>query len=84
MKKEEKEQIETMPKYKCKNCGYEGSKLIFQFTDYTHCVASNNKEDPEYISSIPNWVKDKNVGDAEIGEPVGCPKCHTWGVGNFS
>ncbi len=69
----------TMPKYKCKNCGYNGDELIFQFSDYTYCVASN-EDDPEYIDVHPDWVIE---GDGEIGEPVGCPKCHTWGVGNF-
>lgn len=73
-----------MPKYKCLYCGYSGNKLIFQFTDYTYCVATNDEE-PEFIDSTPRWVEDMLiVGDAEIGEPVGCPKCHAWGVGNFS
>ena len=72
-----------MPKYKCKSCGYQGKKLIFQFNDYGYCVASNEGE-PEYINVVPKWIRDKIVvGDAEIGEPVGCPKCHGWGVGNF-
>lgn len=71
-----------MTKYKCLNCGYRGKKFIFQFDDYGYCVASN-EEDPDYISDIPQWVKDKNVGEAKIGEPVGCPKCHVWGVHNF-
>lgn len=69
-----------MAEYKCKNCGYDGNELIFQFTDYTYCVASND-DDLEYIDVCPDWV---NEGDAEIGEPVGCPKCHAWGVDNFS
>jgi len=68
--------------YKCINCGYSGKKLIFQFNDYGYCVASN-EEEPEYISDVPKWVKDKAVGDAEIGEPVACPKCHAWSVDNF-
>ena len=68
--------------YKCTNCGYKGSKLIFQFTDYTYCVASNEDE-PEFINSAPRWVADIDAGEAEIGEPVGCPKCHIWGVSNF-
>ncbi len=68
--------------YKCINCGHKGSKLIFQFTDYTYCVASNGDE-PEFINSAPKWVKDIDVGEAEIGKPVGCPKCHIWGVSNF-
>lgn len=66
-------------KHKCKNCGYEGDGFIFQFTDYTYCVASN-EDDPEYIDVCPDWVIE---GDGEIGGPVGCPKCHAWGVGNF-
>ena len=69
-------------KYKCKNCGYAGEGLIFEFSDCGYCVASNS-EDPEYLREVPNWVKEKAVGDAEIGEPVGCPKCHAWGVDNF-
>lgn len=68
-----------MGKYKCKNCGYDGDELIFQFNDFTYCVASNDN-DPEYIDECPEWV---TAGDAEIGEPVGCPKCRTWGVDNF-
>jgi predicted Zn-ribbon and HTH transcriptional regulator len=72
-----------MAKYKCKNCGYSGNKLIFQFTDYTYCIASNNKEEPEFLTSVPKWVEDKGVGEASIGEPVGCPKCHSWGINNF-
>ena len=71
-----------MAKYKCRNCGYEGDNLIFQFTDHTYCVATNTNE-PEYKSDIPNWVKENCVGDAKIGEPVGCPECHAWGIQNF-
>jgi len=76
------EGVIRMANYKCKNCGYTGHELVFQFTDYTYCVATN-EEEPEYISKPPNWVTDKAVGDAEVGEPVGCPKCHAWGVSNF-
>jgi hypothetical protein len=76
-----------MPKYKCLNCGYSGSKLIFQFTDYTYCIATNDTEEPEYINKYPEWIKKHCFGgipgEAEIGEPVGCPKCHAWGVSNF-
>ncbi len=71
-----------MENYKCKNCGYTGHEIVFQFTDYTYCVATNDQE-PEYISEPPDWVIDKAVGDAEIGEPVGCLKCHSWGIQNF-
>lgn len=67
--------------YKCKNCGY-SEHLIFQFNTYGYCVATNT-EAPEYISEPPDWVTSKAIGDAEIGEPVGCLKCHTWGVYNF-
>jgi hypothetical protein len=70
-----------MGRYKCKSCRYDGDKFVFQFNDYTYCVASNG-DDPEYIGACPDWVP-VSVGDAEIGEPVGCPKCHAWGVGNF-
>jgi len=69
-----------MPKYRCKNCGCQGKKLIFQFNDYGYCLASNRRE-PEYLGTVPRWVEGK--GDAEIGEPVGCPRCHSWGVNNF-
>lgn len=65
--------------YKCKNCGYDGDELIFQFNNFTYCVASND-DDPEYIDKCPEWV---TKGDAEIGEPVGCPKCHGWSESNF-
>lgn len=68
--------------YKCKNCGYSGDKFVFQFNEYTYCVASNDEE-PEFIDCCPKWVFEEALGDAEIGEPVGCPKCHTWGVNNF-
>jgi len=70
-----------MPKYKCKNCGYQGKKLIFQFNDYSYCVATNEKETKFITSNLPEWAKGR--GDAEIGEPVGCPRCHSWGVENF-
>lgn len=65
--------------YKCLKCGYKGKKFVFQFNDYTYCVATN-EEEPEYLAAAPKWCTD---GDAEIGKPVGCPKCHAWGVGNF-
>jgi len=71
-----------MPNYKCKSCGYIGHDLIFQFNNYTYCVATNDEE-PEYVSEPPDWVIDKAIGGAKIGEPVGCPKCHSWGVQNF-
>ena len=68
--------------YRCKKCEYEGKKLIFQFTDYNYCIASN-ESGPEFINNPPKWVADKAVGDMEIGEPIGCPKCHSWGENNF-
>jgi len=71
-----------MAMYKCKNCGYQGKTFIYQFADYSYCVATN-KDEPEYVSELPQWVRDMCFGDAEIGEPVGCPKCHSWGVNNF-
>jgi len=71
-----------MGQYKCKNCGYMGCDLIFQFSTYTYCVGTNSEE-PEYLREPPDWVTDKAVGNAEIGEPVGCPKCHSWGTSNF-
>lgn len=65
--------------YRCNVCGYKGDRFIYQFTDYTCCVASNPKGDetPEYIKPAPEWV---TAGSAEIGEPVGCPECHAWGI----
>lgn len=68
--------------YKCKNCGYMGNELIFQFNEYKYCIASNNEE-PQYIKDAPFWVTEKCIGDATIGEPVGCPRCHAWGTSNF-
>lgn len=68
------------PKYKCKNCGYQGKKFIFQLSNYGYCFASN-EEESDYLSRAPKWVEEK--GDAEIGEPVGCPKCRSWGIDNF-
>lgn len=71
-----------MAKYQCQNCGYKGPELVFQLTDYTYCIATNDDE-PEYRANIPDWVIHKAVGEAEIGEPVGCLKCHAWGATNF-
>jgi hypothetical protein len=71
-----------MARYRCKRCGYTGSKLIFQFTDHNYCVAAN-KEDVEYISEAPKWFKNKGLGEAIIGLPIGCPKCHATGVNYF-
>ena len=48
-------------------------------SDYTYCLASN-KEEPEYLGRAPKWAES---GEAQIGEPVGCPKCQAWGVDNF-
>jgi len=71
-----------MGKYRCLICGYSGDELICQFNDYTHCLASN-EENPEFIDDCPTWVKEKGLGEAEIGEPIGCPECHAWGVDKF-
>jgi rubredoxin len=71
-----------MEKYRCTNCGYSGKEFIFQFNDYGYCIASNDEE-PEYIGDVPQRVKERAVREAKIGEPVGCPKCHAWGVNNF-
>jgi|GEM_PF-6100920 len=30
---------------------------------------------------MPDWAEGKD--DVEIGEPIGCPKCHNFGVDNF-
>jgi len=70
-----------MPKYRCKNCGYKGKKFIFQFNDYGYCVATNEEEPGHITCELPKWSEGK--GDAEIGKPVGCPKCQAWGVDNF-
>lgn len=67
-------------KYRCKKCGYEGEEFVYQYTEETYCVASN-EEEPEYISGCPGWVTDSGAG--EIGVPVGCPKCRAWGVTKF-
>ncbi|MEW6607895.1 MAG: hypothetical protein AB1414_10680 [bacterium] len=71
-----------MTKYQCKNCNYKGNSLVFQINSYNYCVATN-AEEPEYISDTPNWVKNMGYGEAYVGEPVGCPKCHAWGIDNF-
>lgn len=55
---------------------------MFQFNDYGYCLASNG-EAPDYLGDAPDWVKQQGVGDAGIGDPVGCPSCHTWGLDNF-
>ena len=71
-----------MGKYRCSICGYSGDELIYQFNDYTHCLASN-EEDPEFIDYCPAWVREKGLGEGEIVEPIGCPQCHVWGVDKF-
>lgn len=71
-----------MTKYKCNNCGYSGHELIFQFNLYTYCVATN-QADPEYMAEAPDCLLEKGYGEAQILEPVSCPKCHAWGVHNF-
>jgi len=71
-----------MGRYRCTNCDYSGKELIYQYNDYGHCVASND-DDPDYIDECPDWVRDAGFGDAEIGQPVGCPECHVWGVDKF-
>lgn len=65
--------------YKCKNCGHTGN-LIFQFTSYSYCVATN-EEEPEWLRAVPE--PDHLQGDAEIGNPVGCPECNVWGEDKF-
>lgn len=69
-------------KYKCKICGYSGEVFIFEFSDFTYCLASNSDE-PEYIGKPPKWVKSKGLGEAKIGEIIGCPKCRSWGKDKF-
>ncbi|MBN2187504.1 MAG: hypothetical protein JW732_08685 [Dehalococcoidia bacterium] len=71
-----------MGKYRCVICGYNGDELIYQFNEYGYCLASN-EEDPEFIGNCPTWVEKEGFGEAEIGEPVGCPECHAWGVDKF-
>ena len=51
-----------MAKYKCVNCGYSGKDFVFQLTEYTYCMATNEDE-PEYESGVPSWVKNKCIGD---------------------
>lgn len=72
----------TKAKYRCKNCGYSGNKFIFEFTDFGYCFASNSDE-PEYLGKPPLWVEHKGLGEAKIGEVIGCPRCHAWGNHNF-
>ncbi len=71
-----------MPAYRCTNCGYSGDKFIFQFNEYTYCVASN-EEEPDYLEEMPEWVSNLGFSDADIEDPVGCPQCHAWGVTKF-
>lgn len=72
-----------MDGYRCKNCGYSGQALIFQFNTFAYCVATNSEE-PEYVGDqLPEWVETEGFGEAEIGEPVGCLNCHAWGLDNF-
>lgn len=72
-----------MSRYKCLSCGYCGDELVCELTDYSYCVASNEMQ-PDYVSTSPDWVEKRHLGAAEIGPPVGCPKCHAWGEGNFA
>lgn len=69
-------------KYRCKICGYSGRKFIFELNDFDYCLASNTDE-PKYMGKSPVWLEDKGLGEAEIGEIVGCPKCHAWGNDKF-
>lgn len=34
-------EVIDMANYKCKNCGYRGCELVFQFNNYTFCVTIN-------------------------------------------
>ncbi len=69
-------------KYRCKICGYKGKEFIFELNCFGYCLASNSG-DPEYNGKPPVWVENKGLGDAEIGEIVGCPRCHAWGNDKF-
>ncbi len=71
-----------MGKYQCLICGYSGNNLIYEFNDYNYCLASN-EEEPEFIDDCPAWIKDRALGEAEIGNPVGCPECLAWGTDKF-
>ena len=71
-----------MGRYKCLNCDYNGNELVYQFNEYNYCVASN-EQDPEFIRGCPSWVADKGIGEAIVGEPIGCPRCHAWGLDKF-
>ena len=71
-----------MAKYKCKQCGYKGKDMVYEFNLYTFCVASNDEE-PEYISDAPDWIRREGYSEADIGNPIGCPRCHALGEDNF-
>jgi len=61
-------------KWTCEICGDDTpDNLVFDMTDYTRCLATNNDE-KEYRGKPPAiWLVDGV--SAEIGEPVGCPRC---------
>ncbi|MBI2845054.1 MAG: hypothetical protein HYX86_00765 [Chloroflexi bacterium] len=68
--------------YRCMNCGYQGENLIFTLVDHTACLATN-ESDPEYLAPARDLAEARGYGDAEIGEPIGCPTCRAWGVDKF-
>ena len=60
--------------FKCIKCGYKGKTFIFQFTDYTYCVATNETK-PEYITQPPDWVEDLVVNEVEGWKFSGYCRC---------
>ena len=72
-----------MGRWRCKKCGYDGDELVFEFTSYEYCMATN-AEEPDHIDNVPDWVNEMGLGSGDIGRgPLGCPKCHAWGEDNF-
>ena len=43
-----------MAQYRCLNCGYSGDELVYQFNDYSYCIASN-EEEPDFIDDYPDF-----------------------------
>ena len=71
--------------WKCIKCNKVHKKYIFEFNDYSYCIASN-EEEPEFEEMAQDnkklkWFSD--FGDAKIGEPVGCLVCKTRDTNNF-
>jgi rubredoxin len=67
--------------YQCQRCGYHGDNLIFQATHYCFVVATNDGDNPEYISDKPDWLNAEQP--LIIERPFACPNCKNFGEDLF-